>query len=170
VPLAVHGEKGPWQVLKRIIEGKPVIVHGDGTSLWTVTHSRDFAKAFVGLLGNIHALGEAVHITSDETLTWNQIYLCLGRALNKEPLIKHIASETLAKYDPALLGGLIGDKANSVVFDNSKIKRLVPGFTATTRFDEGAKESVGYYLENEALQVPDPAFDEWVEKLIDNTP
>jgi nucleoside-diphosphate-sugar epimerase len=170
VPLAVHGEKGAWQVLKRIIEGKPVIVHGDGTSLWTVTHSRDFAKAFVGLLGNIHALGEAVHITSDETLTWNQIYACLGIALEKEPIIKHIASETLAKADPALLGSLIGDKANSVVFDNSKIKRLVPGFVATTRFDEGAKESVRFYLENEHLQVPDPAFDEWVEKLICNNP
>jgi nucleoside-diphosphate-sugar epimerase len=170
VPLAVHGEKGAWQVLKRIIDGKPVIVHGDGTSLWTVTHSRDFAKAFVGLLGNIHALGEAVHITSDESLTWNQIYLCLGRALDKEPLIKHIASETLAKADPALLGSLIGDKANSVVFDNSKIKRLVPGFVATTRFDEGVKESVRFYLENADLQIPDHAFDEWVDIIIDNNP
>jgi len=166
IPLAVHGEKGSWQVLKRIIDGKPVIVHGDGSSLWTLTHSRDFAKAFLGLMGNIHAIGEAVHITSDESLTWNQIYHILGDCVGKEPVLRHISSDFLVKCDPSLSGGLLGDKSNTVVFDNSKIKRLVPGFTATTRFDEGARESVEFYLANEAMQTPDPLFDEWCDKVI----
>ncbi|MCL2696750.1 MAG: SDR family oxidoreductase [Oscillospiraceae bacterium] len=166
IPLAVHGEKGSWQVLKRIIDGRPVIVHGDGSSLWTVTHSSDFAWAFVGLMGNIHAIGEAVHITSDESLTWNQIYECIGAAVNKKPILRHISSDFLVKCDPGLEGGLLGDKSNSVVFDNSKIKRLVPDFVATTRFDEGVRESVAYYLENEHMQVADPAFDEWTDKVI----
>jgi nucleoside-diphosphate-sugar epimerase len=170
IPLAVHGEKGPWPVVQRIIDGKPVIVHGDGSSLWTVTHSRDFAKAFYGLMGNIHAIGEAVHITSDETLTWNQIYACLGAAVGKEPIVRHIASDYLIKHDSSMLGTLIGDKANSVVFDNSKIKRLVPGFTATTRFDEGVRESVAYYLENKDMQVTDSAFDAWTDKVINSNP
>ena len=166
VPLAVHGEKGVWQVLKRIIDGKPVIIHGDGSSLWTTTHSRDFAKAFLGLMGNIHAIGESVHITSDESLTWNQIYQCIGNALNKEPIIRHISSDFLVRCKPALDGPLLGDKSNSVVFDNSKIKRLVPGFTATTRYDQGVRESIAYYLENESMQVPDPEYDVWADKVI----
>ncbi|MDR0219795.1 MAG: NAD-dependent epimerase/dehydratase family protein [Lachnospiraceae bacterium] len=170
IPLAVHGEKGPWSVVQRIIDGKPVIVHGDGSSLWTVTHSRDFAKAFYGLMGNIHAIGEAVHITSDESLTWNQIYACLGAAVGREPNIRHIASDSLIKHDPDMLGTLIGDKANSVVFDNSKIKRLVPGYTATTRFDEGVRESVAHYLENKELRVADPDFEAWTDKVISSSP
>jgi nucleoside-diphosphate-sugar epimerase len=167
IPLAVHGEKGSWQVLKRIIDGKPVIVHGDGSSLWTLTHSRDFAKAFCGLMGNIHAIGEAVHITSDESLTWNQIYHCLGACVNKEPILRHISSEFLIKCDRALAGSLLGDKSNSVVFDNSKIKRLVPGFTAATRFDEGVRESIAFYMKNTFMQTPDPAFDEWTDRVIE---
>jgi nucleoside-diphosphate-sugar epimerase len=166
IPLAVHGEQGSWQVVKRIIDGKPVIVHGDGSSLWTVTHSRDFAKAFLGLMGNIHAIGEAVHITSDESLTWNQIYKCIGDAVGKEPVLKQISSDFLVKCNPDLSGGLLGDKSNSVVFDNSKIKRLVPGFTATTRFDEGVRESIAYFMNNPEMQTPDPAFDEWTDRVI----
>ncbi|MCL2019535.1 MAG: SDR family oxidoreductase [Oscillospiraceae bacterium] len=166
IPLAVHGDKGSWQVLKRIIDGRPVIVHGDGTSLWTLTHSRDFAKAFYGLLGNVHALGESVHITSDEALTWNQIYYCLAMQVGKEPVLRHISSDFLIRYNYELTGSLLGDKSHSVVFDNSKIKRLVPDFTATTRFDEGVRESVDYYLANESMQTPDMAFDEWCDKVI----
>ncbi|MCL2077990.1 MAG: NAD-dependent epimerase/dehydratase family protein [Oscillospiraceae bacterium] len=166
IPLAIHGDKGSWQVLKRIMEDKPVIVHGDGSSLWTLTHSRDFAKAFCGLMGNIHAIGEAVHITSDESLTWNQIYHCLGNCVGKEPVIRHISSDFLVKCNPELEGGLLGDKSNSVVFDNTKIKRLVPDFTATTRFDQGARESVAYFTANKDMQIPDPEFDEWTEKVI----
>ncbi len=167
IPLAVHGEKGSWQVVKRIMDGKPVIVHGDGTSLWTLTHSRDFAKGFCGLLGNPHALGETFHITSDEVLTWDQVLRCVGACVGREPILRHIASDFLAAADPRLTGTLLGDKAHSLVFDNSKIKRLVPGFTATTRFDEGVCEAVRYHLDNPYLQTPDPAFDEWTDRMIE---
>ncbi|MBR5126955.1 MAG: SDR family oxidoreductase, partial [Roseburia sp.] len=136
VPLGVHGDKGSWQILKRMLDGKPVIIHGDGTSLWTMTHNTDFAKGFIGLMGNIHAIGEAFQITSDESLTWNQIYQAIANALGVELHAYHVATDFLAstgKYD--LTGSLIGDKANSVVFDNTKLKRAVPDFVATTRFD-----------------------------------
>jgi nucleoside-diphosphate-sugar epimerase len=166
IPVAIHGGTGPWSILKRILEDKPVIVHGDGSSLWTVTHSRDFAKAFIGLMGNIHAIGEAVHITGDESLTWNQIYACIGNALGKEPSIRHISTDFLVRARPDLLGPLIGDKANTVVFDNSKIKRLVPGFTATTRFDQGVRESIKFYLENKSMQKEDPLFEQWMDTVI----
>ncbi|MDR2474404.1 MAG: SDR family oxidoreductase [Bacteroidales bacterium] len=166
-PLGVHGNKGSWQVLKRMLDGKPVIIHGDGTSLWTMTHCRDFAKAFIGLLGNIHAIGEAVQITSDETLTWNQIYESIARSLNVKMKAIHVSSEFLAacsEYD--LLGGLIGDKANSVMFDNSKLKRLVPDFVATIRFDRGIKETVDYILSHPKCQTPDEEFDIWCDRVV----
>ena len=168
IPLGVHGTNGSWSVIKRIIEGKPVIIQGDGTSLWTMTHNSDFAKGFVGLIGNIHALGEAVHITSDETLTWDQIYQCLARALNVPLKAVHISSEFLAavsNYD--FTGGLLGDKAVSVVFDNTKLKRLVPGFVATKRFDEGIKETIDYILNHEELQIEDKEFDHWCDTVIE---
>ena len=167
-PLGVHGNKGSWQVLKRMIDGKPVIIHGDGTSLWTMTHASDFAKAFIGLLGNIHAIGETVQITSDETLTWNQIHEAIAAALNVELNAVHISSEFLAlceKYD--YTGALIGDKAHSVVFDNTKLKHLVPGFTATKRFDEGIRETVNYLLSHKEFQVEDIEFDQWCDKIIE---
>jgi nucleoside-diphosphate-sugar epimerase len=167
VPLGVHGANGSWQVVKRMLEGKPVIIHGDGTSLWTMTDSRDFARAFIGLLGNVHAVGEAVQITSDETLTWNQIYECIARALSVPLRAVHVASEMLAacsRYD--FTGGLIGDKASSVVFDNAKLKRLVPGFTATIRFDQGIKRTVDYILAHKECQQPDVEFDAWCDKVI----
>ena len=134
VPLGVHGDKGSYQVIKRMLQGKPVIIHGDGTSLWTMTHNTDFAKGYVGLMGNPHAIGEAFQITNDETLTWNQIYAAIARVLGVELKAFHVSSEFLAatgKYD--LLGSLIGDKANSVVFDNSKLKRAVPDFVPRPR-------------------------------------
>lgn len=167
IPLGVHGDNGSWQVAKRMIEGKPVIIHGDGTSLWTMTHNSDFAKAFVGLMGNIHAIGEAVQITSDESLTWNQIYQCVADALGVELKAVHVSSSFLAACsDYDLEGGLIGDKANTVVFDNSKLKRLVPGYVATKRFDEGIRETIQYVLEHSELQVEDEAFDQWCERVI----
>jgi nucleoside-diphosphate-sugar epimerase len=167
VPVGVRGRKGSWQVIRRMLEGKPVIIHGDGTSLWTMTHARDFACGFVGLLGNIHALGEAVQVTSDETLTWNQIYACIARALGVPLKAVHVSSEFLAAcsdYDFA--GGLTGDKANSVVFDNAKLKRLVPGFAATTRFDQGVKESIDFLLPREEYHLPDEEFDNWCDRVI----
>jgi len=167
IPLGVHGKNGSWQVAKRMLEGKPVIIHGDGTSLWTMTHNTDFADAFIGLLGNIHAIGEAVQITSDETLTWNQIYKSIADALGVELKPYYVPSDFLAKcsnYD--LTGALTGDKANSVVFDNSKIKRLVPEFTAKIRFDQGIKMMIENILSDKSLQQEDPDFDKWCDKII----
>jgi len=139
VPLGVHGKKGSWQVLKRMLDGKPVIIHGDGLSLWTLTHNSDFALAFVRLMGNIHAIGESIHITSDESVTWNQIYKIIADALNVELKAAHIASGFLAECSEGLYdfkGGLLGDKANTVIFDNTKLKRLAPEFRAKVRVDE----------------------------------
>ncbi|MGH4139097.1 SDR family oxidoreductase [Clostridium sp.] len=167
LPLAVQGKNGPWQVIDRIIKGKPVIIQGDGTSLWTVTHNSDFAKAFLGIMGNHAAIGEAIHITSDEAITWNNIYDCIGEALNIEVKKIHIATDFLVKCQADYEGGLIGDKANSVVFDNSKIKRLVPGFVATVRFDQGVKQSIKYILSHPELQIVDEEFDIFCDKIID---
>lgn len=166
IPVAVHGAYGSFSVIDRIRKGKKVIVHGDGTSLWTVTHNSDFAKAFVGLMGNPHAIGEAVHITSDESLTWNQIYETIGSALGTKPIIVHIPSELLAKADPEYTGALLGDKANSVIFDNSKLKRLVPGFTATMRFDQGVRIALRNILSKPELQKADPDFDLWTDRML----
>ena len=166
VPVALHGSKGSWQVLDRIRSGKPVIVHGDGLSLWTFTHNTDFAKAFVGLMNNPHAIGEAVHITSDESVTWNAAYDTIGRILGVGVNKVHIASDFLTACNPELGGGLLGDKSNSVVFDNSKIKRLVPEYTATMRFDQGIKRTIAYVLGHEECQIPDPQFDTWCDRVI----
>jgi len=167
IPLGVHGDNGSWQVAKRMIEGKPVLIQGDGTSLWTMTHNTDFADAFIGLLGNIHAIGESVHITSDESLTWNQIYSSIANALGVEFKPYYVPSDFLAKcstYD--FTGSLTGDKSNTVVFDNAKIKRLVPGFTAKIRYDQGVRWTIDNVLANKELQREDPEFDEWCDKVI----
>jgi len=167
VPLGVHGDNGSWQIIKRMLDGKPVIIHGDGTSLWTMTHNTDFAKGFIGLMSNIHAIGEAFQITSDESLTWNQIYQAIADALHVELKSYHVTSDFLAstgKYD--LTGSLIGDKANSVVFDNTKLKRAVPGFVATTRFDQGIRQSIDYILNHPECQTEDLEFDAWCDHII----
>ena len=167
VPLGVHGSKGSFQVVKRIMEGKPVIIHGDGTSLWTITHNSDFAQAYAGLVGNIHAIGQAFHITSDESVTWNQIYQIIADTLGVSLNAVHIPSEFLASVsDYDLEGSLIGDKANTVIFDNSKIKRAVPGFTAKVRADQGIRQTVQNILAHPELQTPDPEFDLWCDKVI----
>lgn len=168
LPVAIHGPHGCWQVIKRMLDGKPVIIPGDGTSLWTVTHNTDFAKAFVGLMGNKHAIGETFHITSDEHLTWNQIHEIVAQALGVELKPYHVASDLLAavlkQYD--MEGNLIGDKANTVIFDNTKVKRAVPEFICTTRFDQGAHQAVAYILQHPELQVEDPEFDACCDRII----
>lgn len=167
IPLGVHGSKGTWQVAKRMLENKPVIIHGDGTSLWTMTHNSDFAKGFIGLMGNIHAIGESVHITSDETVTWNQIYEVIADALGVKLNAVHVSSEFLAACSKEdYRGGLLGDKANSVVFDNSKLKRLVPEFVASTRFDQGIRQTIAYILAHPEHQTEDKEFDHWCDKVI----
>lgn len=167
VPLGVHGDKGSWQVIKRMMEGKPVIIHGDGTSLWTMTYNEDFAKGFIGLMGNPHAIGEAFQITSDESLTWNQIYEAIANALGVKLNAYYVPSDFLAKIsDYDYEGSLLGDKANSVVFDNSKIKSIVPDFNCTIRFDEGVRRTISYCLEHKECQVEDPEFDAFCDKVV----
>ena len=167
VPLGVHGDRGSFQVIRRMQLGKPVIVHGDGTGLWTMTHNSDFAKAFVGLMGNVHAIGENYQITSDETLTWSQIYQTIANCLGVEYKPYYVASDFLdavSRYD--FRGGLIGDKSNSLVFDNAKVKRAVPGFTATVRFEQGVRNTIEYVLSHPECQVEDPEFDAWCDNVI----
>ena len=168
VPLGVHGSKGSWQVIRRMLDGKPVIVHGDGTSLWTMTFNEDFAKGFVGLMGNPHAIGESFQITSDETLTWNQIYEAIADALDVDFIPYYVSSEFLASVsDYDLFGSLLGDKAHSVVFDNSKIKSVVPSFKCTVRFDQGIRRTIDYCLSHPECQIPDPEFDLFCDRVIE---
>ena len=167
VPLGVHGKNGSWQVVRRIMEGKPVIIHGDGTSLWTITHNSDFAKGYCGLVGNIHAIGQAYHITSDERVTWNQIYQCIADTLGVPLKACHIPSDFLAAIsDYDFEGSLIGDKACTVNFDNTKIKRAVPEFRADIRADQGIRQTVQHILAHPELQTPDPEFDAWCDRVI----
>ncbi|MDD6279979.1 MAG: SDR family oxidoreductase [Oscillospiraceae bacterium] len=167
VPVGIHGRNGSWQVIKRMLEGKPVIIHGDGTSLWTMTDSRDFAKGFIGLLGNPHAIGEAFQITSEETLTWNQIYKTIADCLNAEFKPYYVSSEFLAAVsDYDLTGSLLGDKANSVVFDNTKLKRIVPEFCPSIRFADGIRNTIEYILLHKECQTEDKEFDNWCDNVI----
>ena len=167
VPVGVHGDNGSFQVLKRMLEGKPVIIPGDGTSLWTITYNEDFAEGFIGLMGNPHAIGEAFQITNDESLTWNQIYGIAADCLGVELEAYHVASEFLAALGPYdFTGSLIGDKANTVVFDNRKLKAAVPGFCPAVRAEEGIRRAVEYILSHEECQKEDPAFDAWCDRVI----
>ena len=144
IPAAI-GSWDDFTLIDRIRKGKKIIVHGDGTSLWTITHSEDFAKGFIGLLGHQQAIGHSFHITSDEILTWNQIYEAIGMAAGNVPDMVHIPSEFIARFDDFHTGNLIGDKANSVIFDNSKIKAFVPDFQAVISFKHGIKRTVNWF-------------------------
>ncbi len=170
IPLGVHGKNGYWQVIKRMMEGKPVIIQGDGSSLWTLTFNEDFATGFVGLMGNRHAIGEAFHITGDETLTWNQIYQTIADALGVQLKPYYVASDFLAvtgdKYGFDFTGSLIGDKSVSVVFDNSKLKRAVLDMTTKVRFEHGVRRALDYILAHPELQKEDPEFDSWCDRVI----
>ncbi len=170
IPLGAHGPKGSWSVAKRMLEGKPVLIQGDGTSLWTMTWNEDFARGFIGLMANPHAIGEAIQITSDETLTWNQIYKAVADALHVELKPYYVPSTFLAEVaDPSydLEGGLLGDKCHSVVFINDKVKKLVPDFVCPTRFDQGIKKTVANILAHPEFQVEDPEFDAFCDRVID---
>ena len=167
VPVGVHGDNGSFQVLKRMLEGKPVIIPGDGTSLWTITYNEDFADGFLGLMGNPHAIGEAFQITNDESLTWNQIHEIVAGCLGVELKSYHVASEFLASVGPYdFMGSLIGDKANTVVFDNRKLKAAVPDFRPAIRAEEGLRRAVEYVMAHEECQKEDPAFDAWCDRVI----
>lgn len=162
--------RGRWTIIDRILgrmhQRKPIIVHGDGTSLWTLTHHRDFANGLNGLLGNAAAIGEAFHITSDEWLTWDEIAWQLGAAVGVEPEIVHVPSETINRYDREWGASLLGDKAHCSVFDNTKIKRFVPGFQAGIPFARGAVEIANWYAAHPAAQQIDQAFDAMLDRII----
>ena len=157
---------GGWTAIDRMRRGEPVVVQGDGTSLWTLTHTRDFAVAFTGLLGNERAVGEAFHITSDEVLTWNQIGEALARAAGAEFRPMHVASQAIARELPEDGPGLLGDKAHSVIFDNSKVKALVPDYVATVPFAAGAREIVEWHDADESRRTVDAELDEALDALI----
>ena len=158
--------EGGWTVIDRMRRGLPVVVHGDGTSLWTLTHNTDFAKAFVGLLGNPRAVGDTFQITSDEVLPWDAIATILANAAGVEPSIVHVASETIARTIPEWGPGLLGDKAHSVIFDNTKVRGVVPDYVATTPFWKGAREIIDWYDESADRRVVDDALNAQLDALI----
>lgn len=166
IPFAVSSWLQPWTVIDRMKRGKKVIVPGDGTSLWVLTWNADFAKGLVGLLGNEKAVGEAFQITSDEVLSWDQIYLEAYQALGLNPNVIHIPSDFIALFDGHAVGSLIGDKSNSVVFDNSKIKKFVPGYHCEVDWAEGLRRSLSWFEANPEFQIVDHGADELWDKII----
>jgi nucleoside-diphosphate-sugar epimerase len=164
IPCAVGGHD--YTVIDRMKRGKEIIVHGDGQSLWTVTHNSDFAKGLVGLLGNPAAIGEHFHITSDEVLTWDRIYRAMANAACVESKLVHIPSEFINLFDARIGAGLLGDKSFSSVFDNSKIKRAVPGFQATIPFSEGIRKSLDWFQADASRQVVNAAMNQLMDRII----
>ncbi|MCR5509169.1 MAG: SDR family oxidoreductase [Lachnospiraceae bacterium] len=171
IPIGVHGKNGSWQVIRRMQEGKPVIIQGDGTSLWHLTFNTDFAIGYTALMGNVHAIGEAFHITGDEVLTWDQIYATIADALGVKLNAYHVSSEFLAavgdKYGYDYTGSLIGDKAVSVAFDNSKIKRIAPDMTTNVPFNAGVRIALDHILSHPECQKEDEEFDAWCDRVIE---
>jgi nucleoside-diphosphate-sugar epimerase len=161
--LAGHG----YTLADRMLRKQKVIVHGDGNSLWTMTHNTDFAAGFCSLLGRPEAIGEAYHITSDEVLTWNAIYREIGAAVGVEPDIVHIPSEFVHAFDPGAGASLLGDKSWSVVFDNSKIKKLMPGFSARVTFAEGIRRSIAWFREDTGRQVVEETRNRMIDRILE---
>jgi nucleoside-diphosphate-sugar epimerase len=156
---------GGWTVMDRMRQGKPVVVQGDGTSLWTLTHADDFAKGFVPLLGSTRTFGEAFHITSDDALTWNQIATILGDAAGMTPDIVHVPSDAIASADPEWGAALLGDSAHSMIFDNSKLRTVVPEYVATIKFEQAARDIVRWHDENPSRQRVNAALDAVMDTL-----
>lgn len=157
---------GGWTAVDRMRRGLPVVVHGDGSSLWALTHTRDFAKAFVGLLANPAAIGDVFHITMDSSLTWDAIAIALASAAGVEADIVHVTTDAIAATEPDEGPGLIGDKTHSVIFDNSKVRSLVPDFVATTTWAEGAREIVGWHDANPQHVRVKPEADAMLDRLV----
>jgi nucleoside-diphosphate-sugar epimerase len=158
----------PWTLIDRLQKGKKIIVPGDGTSLWTLTHAKDFARGFIGLLNNSNAIGQSFHITSDEVLTWNSIVATIAEAIGVVPNIIHIPSDSICHYFPEYAGSLIGDKSNSIVFDNSKIKKYVPNFCSKISFKKGIEESIKWYMSKHEMCSIDYEFNEKMDNIIKN--
>jgi nucleoside-diphosphate-sugar epimerase len=156
----------PWTVIDRMKRGGKIIIPGDGTSLWVLTWNADFAKGLVGLLGNQKAVGEAFQITSDQVLSWNQIYLEAYQALGLAPNVVHIPSDFIAKFDEHAVGSLIGDKSNSVVFDNSKIKKFVPDYHCEVDWAEGLRRSLKWFEADGSRQTVDDEMNKLWDRII----
>lgn len=167
IPFAMGSWSKPWSLVQRILDDKEIVVHGDGTGLWTMTHNTDFAKGFVGLMGRRQAIGEAYHITSDEVLTWDEIAIAIGAAVGKTPKLVHCTAQQIARFIPGEEGDLLGDKSTCAVFDNTKIKRLVPDFVCTVPFAEGVKRSVDYFRAHPELQVIDEEWNRAIDALVE---
>ncbi len=165
IPVPIGGWT-EYTVIDRMKKAKKIIVHGDGSSLWTMTHAEDFSRGFVGLLGHQQAIGQAFHITSDEILTWDQIHQAVAEAAGCKAEIVHIPSDFIGTFDEELRGGLVGDKTTSVIFDNSKIKRFVPGFVAMIPFKEGIKRTLDWFEADPARQVVNPETNELIDTII----
>jgi nucleoside-diphosphate-sugar epimerase len=166
IPLVLNSWQKPYTAVDRMLRGKQMLVPGDGTSLWVVTHNTDFAKGLVGLLGQQQALGEAFHITSNEVLSWNQLFRIVGAAVGVEPKLVHIASDSIAACIPEKRGTLLGDKSVSVVFDNSKIKRFVPEYSATTTFADGVRQTLAWFNADPARKQIDDQLNATMDKLV----
>jgi nucleoside-diphosphate-sugar epimerase len=166
IPYILISWHRPWSLIDRMRKGKRVIVPGDGTSLWVITHNSDFAKGIVGLMGKEKAIGEAFHITSDEVLTWDDIVNQIAEVIGVEPKMTHISSEFILAFMPEQMGNLTGDKITSVVFDNSKLKSLVPDYYATTSFREGFARTYAYLESHPELQVIDNEYEEALDCII----
>ena len=166
LPVVFPGRRSHYSVIERMKSGKPIIVPGDGSSLWVVTHNTDFAKAFVGLLGNEQAIGEAYHITSDEAMTWDAIIQTIGHAAGIEPNIYHMSTDFITTCHPAVRPELVGDKINSVYFDNSKVKAAAPEFVCTTSLAQGAAMSLDWFDKHPELKLRDDAWENLCDRLI----
>jgi nucleoside-diphosphate-sugar epimerase len=165
-PIAIGGW-GCYTLADRLKRGRPIIVHGDGSSLWVVTHAEDFGRGLLGLLGNPRALGHAFHITSDEVLTWDQIYRTIAEALGVEANIVHIPSDFIARVAPQMAGGLLGDKTWSAVFDNSKIKAFVPGYQAAIPFRAGIRRTLAWFAADAQRQRIDAAVNAEMDRILE---
>ncbi len=166
IPAAINSWQKPWTIVDRMRKGKKIIIHGDGLTLWTMTHNTDFAKGFLGLMGNVQSIGNAVHITSDEVLTWNQIYQAIADAAGVKHKPVCIPSDFIAKIDPEYTGTLLGDKSCCAVFDNTKIKRLVPDFVATVPFAQGVRRSVEWFEADPERCVVDEDYNKFMDRTI----
>ena len=167
IPMAAGAWNKPWSLVQRILDDREIVVPGDGTGLWTMTHNSDFAKGFVGLMGNRKAIGEAFHITSDEILTWDEIAITIAHAVGKEPKLVHATAYQIARFIPSMYGDLLGDKCTSAVFDNTKVKRLVPDFVCTTSFAEGVRQSVAYFNAHPELKAIDEEWDKAMDGIVE---
>jgi nucleoside-diphosphate-sugar epimerase len=166
IPAAINSWTHPWTLVDRMRRGKKIIIHGDGTTLWTLTHNTDFARKFLGLIGNVQAIGHAFHITSDEVLTWNQIHSAIADAAGVKMKPVYIPSDVICRFNPELAGSLLGDKSWCAVFDNSKIKHFTPDYAATVQFARGIEQSLQWFEQDKSRCTVDNDYNRFMDRLI----